>query len=615
MKWLLPLLLAVSGAVADAATAPNIVFIFADDHAYQAVSAYGESRKLLETPHLDRIAQQGMLFDRCIVTNSICGPSRATVLTGKYSHLNGFYNNTNSVFDGSQVTFPKLLRQVGYQTAMIGKWHLESDPTGFDFWQILIGQGVYYNAPMIRNGEKNKTDGYITDVITDASLDWLKNRDKSRPFLLMCHHKAPHRSWEPALRDLAADGDRVYGEPATLFDDYSGRGLAEHDQDMMIAQPGKFGINDVDLKLTPPKDLNPEQRKVWDAYYEPRNAAFRALHLTGRDLVKWKYQRYMHDYLATVRGVDESVARILDYLDREGLSENTIVVYSSDQGFYLGEHGWFDKRWIFEQSLRTPLLIRWPGVIHPGSVNKDIVSNLDFAETFLDAAGVKPPAEMQGHSLLPLFRGERPADWRTSFYYQYYEYPTPHHVRPHYGVITDRYKLVRFYGTGEDYSELFDLQTDPMEMRSVYGQAAYADVQAQLAVELTRLRTELKVPEKTPASAFGNRPVTPPEDLRTVAGVERRRPYLAAGTRRTLSISTRSIGVLFSLPLVGTLAMRSSTSSPAISSPKAVYWRSRNFASPWQRKNWLPAESGCAERAIEITPRTWDLALNSALIW
>ncbi len=324
-----------------------------------------------------------MRFDRCLVPNSICGPSRATVLTGKYSHLNGFYNNTNSRFDGSQTTFPKLLQAAGYQTAIVGKWHLVSDPTGFDYWHILPGQGVYYNPPMIKDGEKIQHQGYTTDIITDLSLDWLKGRDKSKPFLLMCQHKAPHREWEPALRHLGHDGDRVYPEPETLFDDYAGRGLAEHDQDMTIAKT----MNPKDLKLTAPAQLKPEQRAKWDAYYEPRNEAFRQAKLTGRDLVRWKYQRYMHDYLGMSKAVDESVGRLLKFLDDEGLASNTDRVYCSDQGFYLGEHGWFDKRWIFEESLRTPLLVRWPGVTPPGTVNDDLVSNLDFAETFLEAAG------------------------------------------------------------------------------------------------------------------------------------------------------------------------------------------------------------------------------------
>jgi arylsulfatase A-like enzyme len=482
---------------------PSILFIFSDDHAFQAISAYGESRHLLQTPNLDRLAGEGMRFDRCLVPNSICGPSRASILSGKYSHKNGFYNNTNSRFDGSQTTFPKLLQKAGYQTAIVGKWHLVSDPTGFDFWQILPGQGVYYNPPMIRNGENVTMDGYVTDVITDLSLDWLKRRDKSKPFLLMSQHKAPHREWAPALRHLGHDAGRKYPEPPTLFDDYAGRGLAERDQDMTIEKT----MNEKDLKLTPPPQLTPEQRKAWDAYYEPRNEPFRAAKLAGRDLVAWKYQRYMHDYLGCIKAVDESVGRLLKFLDEEGLANNTIVIYSSDQGFYLGEHGWFDKRWIFEESLRTPLLVRWPGVTKARSVNKDIVSNIDFAGTFLEMAGLPIPSEMQGRSLVPLLKGKTPAGWRQSFYYQYYEYPVPHRVRPHYGVVTGRYKLVHFYGSDADYWELFDLKTDPHELRSVYGLSKYAAEQNRLHEELARLRQKLEVPETDDPKASGNEPL------------------------------------------------------------------------------------------------------------
>jgi arylsulfatase A-like enzyme len=482
-----------------AADRPNILFILADDHGYQAISAYQDARALIATPQLDRLATGGMRFNRCLVTNSICGPSRATILTGTYNHINGFVNNSNCRFDGSQLTFPKLLQAAGYQTAMIGKWHLESDPTGFDFWQILPGQGQYYNPRMIRNGEAITVPGYVTDIITDASLDWLAHRDPAKPFLLMCHHKAPHREWEPPLSGLDFDHDRVYAEPPTLFDDYSGRGIAEHDQDMTIAKT----MVAKDLKLTPPPGLTAAQRTTWDAYYDPRNAAFRTANLTGAALVRWKYQRYMHDYLACIRSVDDNVGRILDYLETSGLAANTIVVYSSDQGFFLGEHGWFDKRWIFEESLRAPLLVRWPGAARPGSVDDHLVSNLDFAQTFLDAAGLPAPARMQGRSLIPVLKGAAPTDWRTSFYYQYYEYPEPHHVRPHYGVVTDRYKLVRFYGTGEDYSELFDLERDPHELTSLFGSPGTAAIQHQLEQELARLRTDLQVPNAIPVTWFG----------------------------------------------------------------------------------------------------------------
>jgi arylsulfatase A-like enzyme len=491
--------LALVGATVHAADKPNVVFIFSDDHAYQAISAYNDPRKLNETPNIDRIGREGMRFDRCLVPNSICGPSRATVITGKYSHANGFYNNSPTMrFDGSQVTFPKLLQKVGYQTTIVGKWHLVSDPTGFDFWQILPGQGVYYNPPMRRNGQQVKLTGYTTDLITDVSLDWLKQRDKSKPFVLMMQHKAPHREWSPALRHLGHDGDRKYAEPDTLFDDYAGRGKAEHQQDMTIAKT----FTPLDVKFNTPPSLNAEQRKVWDAYYGPRNEAFKTANLQGKDLVRWRYNRYMHDYLGCIKAVDESVGRMLKYLDDEGLSKNTIVVYASDQGFYLGEHGWFDKRWIFEESLRTPCLIRWPGVTKPGSTDAHMVSNLDFAETFLEAAGQPIPADMQGKSLVPVLRGETPADWRKSFYYHYYERPGPHNVARHYGVVTDRFKLAYFYEPDMNYWELFDLQKDPHEMTSVFGKPEYAAQQKELETELARLRKELKVPDPDPAATM-----------------------------------------------------------------------------------------------------------------
>jgi arylsulfatase A-like enzyme len=499
-------LLALAGPVQGANSSPNILFIMADDHAWQAVSAYGESRHLIETPNIDRLAREGMRFDRCLVCNSLCGPSRASILTGTYSHINGFYNNSNCRFDGSQITYPKRLQPAGYQTAMIGKWHLESDPTGFDHWEILPGQGVYYNPEMIRDGHRVQRQGYVTDIITDLSLEWLKQRDPGKPFMLLCWQKAPHRIWEPALRDLDFDHDRTYALPDTLFDDYSGRGVAEHDQNMTIAKTMRV---DEDCKLTDPPELTVEQRATWDAYYAPRNQAFVNKHLSGNALTEWKYNRFMHDYLACIKGLDDSVGRLLKYLDDTGLASNTIVIYSSDQGFFLGEHGWFDKRWIFQESARTPLLIRWPGVIQPGGVNKDLISNMDLAETFLEAAGLPIPARMQGRSLMPLLRGGTPSDWRTAFYYHYYEYPADHHVRPHYGVITDRYTLTHFYWPDVDYWELFDRDKDPGEMRSILGDPAYADVQAQLMQEVTRLRVELKEPAKDDPKAYGPQPKNP----------------------------------------------------------------------------------------------------------
>jgi len=493
--------LAGSISAADAQR-PNILFIFCDDLAYQSVSAYGDPRKLLDTPNIDRLGREGCRFDRCLVTNSICGPSRATILTGKYSHKNGFYNNSNSRFDASQPTFPKMMQAAGYTTAIVGKWHLISDPTGFDYWHILPGQGAYYNPPMIRNGEKFKHTGYATDIITDLSIDWLKNRDKSKPFVLMSQHKAPHREWAPPTRLLGWDNDRKYPEPETLFDDYAGRSKAVSDHQMGLDN----AYSPRDAKLVPETSLNEEQLKAWNAYYEPRNEAFRKANLTGKDLIRWRYNRYMHDYLGCVKAVDENIGRLLDFLDKEDLAKNTLVIFTSDQGFYLGEHGWFDKRWIFEESLRSPMFARWPGVTKPGSSTSRIVSLLDVAETILDAAGQKIPTDMQGRSFLPLAKGETPADWRSSLYYHYYEYPQPHHVRPHYGVVTDRYKLVHYYKPDVNDWELLDRKEDPHETKSFYSDPSYADTVKELHKELDRLRKEVDETGEPPRAAHGNLP-------------------------------------------------------------------------------------------------------------
>ncbi|MCP3904832.1 MAG: sulfatase [Planctomycetes bacterium] len=477
-------LMTAAGRGADE-TRPNILFIFADDHAYQAIGAYGSV--INETPSIDRIAREGMRFDRCLVTNSICGPSRAVIQTGMYSHRNGYFRNGN-VFDGDQRTFPKLLRGAGYQTAVVGKWHLRSDPTGFDHWDVLIGQGPYYNPPMIANGTRVERVGYTTDIITDLALDWLKQRDAKRPFMLMVQHKAPHRNWQPGPEHLATYDDVMIPEPPTLFDDLATRGTAARTANMSIAET----LTRFDLKLDPPKNLTATQRAAWEVAYGPKNAAFEAAKPTGDDLVRWKYQRYLKDYLRCIASVDDNVARLLAFLDDTGLAANTIVVYCSDQGFYLGEHGWFDKRWMYEESLRTPLLVRWPGVAAPGSVNGRIVSNLDLAETFLEAAGVPVPEDMQGRSLVPLLRGADPGDWRRSFYYHYYEFPGAHSVRRHYGVCDERYKLIHFYNLGE--WELYDLHRDPHELRNVYADPAHAAVVETMMIELTRLRATLDVP-------------------------------------------------------------------------------------------------------------------------
>lgn len=481
-----------------AADRPNIVFIFTDDHCEQALSAYDPSR--MTTPNMDRLAKEGMLFNRCYVTNAICGPSRAVILTGKYSHLNGFMTNGNS-FDGDQQTFPKLLQKAGYQTAVLGKWHLKTTPQGFDHFQILPGQGAYYNPAMRVMGKDGKevptkVTGYTTDIITDLTLDWLKEkRDDSKPFMVMCQHKAPHRNWQPGPDYLKWLDDKTIPEPDTLYDDYKGRTSAASEQTMEI----KRHLSANDLKLNKPRGLNAEQLEKWNAAYGPKNEAFEKAKATmsEKEIIQWKYQRYVKDYLRCVKSVDDGIGRILDYLDESGLAKNTIVIYSSDQGWYLGEHGWYDKRWMYEESLRTPLLVRWPGIVKAGSRNEDIVSNLDFAETFLDVAGVKVPSDMQGRSIAPLLKGEAAKDWRKSFYYHYYEFPGAHSVARHYGVTNGHHKLIHFYQKEE--WELFDLKKDPNEMKSVHGDPNYAVVQKEMEIELARLRKEFKVPEVDPS--------------------------------------------------------------------------------------------------------------------
>ena len=502
--FLFALLLAFPAMTADR---PNIVFVFTDDHAAHAISAYGS--KINKTPHMDRLAREGMLFERCYVSNAICGPSRAVILTGKHSHLNGFFRN-GITFNGAQQTFPKLLRKAGYTTAVIGKWHLRSTPTGFDYFDVLIGQGPYYNPPMKTTNEAGeviteKNTGYTTDIITDKALAWLKkDRDPKKPFMLMYQHKAPHRNWQPGPKHLTMFDDVTIPEPKTLFDDYKGRTSAAGKQTMTIAR--HLSANDLKLNAGP-NNLTPEQKKLWDAAYGPKNEAFRKANLQGEALVKWKYQRYIKDYLRCVQSVDDNLGRVLDYLDESGLAKNTIVIYSSDQGWYLGDHGWYDKRWMYEESLVMPLLVRWPGVIKPGSRNGDIVSNLDFAQTFLDIAGVKSPADMQGGSLVPLFKGRVPKHWRTHFYYHYYEFPGAHSVARHYGVTNGRHKLIHFYQNDE--WELFDLKKDPNELLSVYGNSDYKKIQSDLLAELKRLRVHYKVPEEDPVRPQRQRPNRP----------------------------------------------------------------------------------------------------------
>ena len=464
---------------------PNIVFFFTDDHAPHAIGAYnGWLKSVNPTPEIDKLANDGMLFENSFCTNSICGPSRAVIMSGKHSHKNGFMNNGNS-FDWNQQIFPKILRAAGYHTALYGKSHLKGKPQGFDSWAVLPGQGDYYNPAMITPKGRKIINGYCTDIVTDMAIDFIKeSKELGKPFMLMCQHKAPHRTWMPALRHLHLYDDITIPEPQTLFDQYEGRIPAQH-QEMEIDRH-MYLDHDLFTDLTPDLDfpkqrlpsqdrsayvnmkrMTPEQLKTWRAAYGPKDKAFREAKLTGRDLVRWKFQRYAKNYLRAIKGVDENLARLRKALEDQGLADNTVFVYSSDQGFYIGDHGWYDKRWMYEESLKMPLIISWPGVIKPGSRNTDLVQNLDYAQTFLEMAGAKTPSDMQGTSLVPLLKGNKPNDWRKSIYYHYYEYPSYHQVPRHNGIRTERYKLINFYEFGE--WEFYDLKTDPDELKNLYG--------------------------------------------------------------------------------------------------------------------------------------------------
>jgi len=460
MKPLLTLVALAAGGLSAAAGdgRPNILYIMADDHAAHAISAYGS--KINKTPQIDRIAREGRRFSDCFVTNSICTPSRAAILTGKYSHINGVpvFNR----FDGSQPTVAKYLQAAGYQTGMIGKWHLGSDPTGFDYWNILPGQGVYFDPAFITRAGFQKHTGYCTDIITEFALDFLKDRPRDKPFFLMCHHKAPHRPWQPDEKHRKKWENVQVPEPETFNDDYATRSDAAREATMRIDRDLRPG----DYKRKPPAGLS----------------------ATG--LKKWKYQRYMQDYLACIDSIDDSVGTLLDYLERHGLAENTIVIYTSDQGFFLGDHDWFDKRFMYEESLRMPFLVRWPGTIKAGSVSDAMILNVDFAPTLMAAAGLQIPADIQGRSFLPLLKGETSKDWRTSMYYRYYHYPQDHRVQPHYGLRTEQYKLIYFNKINQ--WELFDLKKDPHELNNLYGKPAYAETIQSLKEEMYRLKKELK---------------------------------------------------------------------------------------------------------------------------
>lgn len=480
----------------------NILYIMSDDHSYQTISAYNDS--YIETPNIDRIARDGARFTNSFVANSISGPSRACLLTGKHSHKNGFTDNTQQ-FDGNQQTFPKLLQQAGYQTAVIGKWHLTSEPTGFDYWNILTGQGDYYNPNFIDNGEKKQIQGYVTNITTDLALDWLENkRDKNKPFCLLLHHKAPHRTWMPDTCDLDLYDDVVYPVPETFYDQYDGR-IAAAEQEMSIMKDMDLIY---DLKMADAeneihtagleqagrniyKRMTPEQKAAWDKHYVPVIQKFKEQKPEGKELAEWKYQRYMHDYMRVIHSVDRNVGRVLDYIEKNGLLDNTLIIYTSDQGFYMGEHGWFDKRFMYEESFRTPLLARLPGGMK-GDI-PEMVQNIDHAATFLQLAGVEIPEDIQGESYLSLLKGEKPKDWRKSLYYHFYEYPGEHAVKRHYGIRTERYKLIHFYHDIDAW-ELYDLQEDPSEMNNIYGDEKYADLVDSLKVELRKLQEQYDDP-------------------------------------------------------------------------------------------------------------------------
>ena len=489
---------------------PNIIFIMSDDHAYQAISAY--DNRLIETPNIDRIAKMGILFTQASVTNSICAPSRATILTGKHSHLNGKIDN-HFPFDTTNITFPQILQKAGYQTAMFGKLHFGNSPKGFDQFKILPDQGAYYNPDFITKYEGNiQVQGYVTDIITDMTLDWLqKERKKEQPFMLMYLHKAPHRSWLMAERHLDEFTNKTIPEPETLFDDYSGRTSSAAEAEMNIlhhmAWAGdnkvfpevmdELGISEIGYDKRryayETSRFTPSQAENFRKAYSKINDEFKKNYpkMTDKEKMKWKYQRYMQDYLGTIKAVDENVGRLLDYLQQNKLMENTIIVYTSDQGFYLGEHGWFDKRFVYDQSFKTPLLIAWPGKTKPGSRSDELVQNLDFAQTFLDAAGVSAPADMQGESFLPLLKGQTQKWTRDAVYYHYYEYPAEHMVNRHYAIITKDYKLIHYYYV-EDQWELIDRKKDPLELKNVYNDPVYAKIKKDLHARLEQLRKKYK---------------------------------------------------------------------------------------------------------------------------
>lgn len=531
---------------------PNIVYIMCDDHAYQCISAYGSAlSKLAPTPNIDRLAERGMRFDRAFVENSLSTPSRACLMTGQYSHQNG-QRQLGEGIDTSRTFFTELLQEAGYQTAVVGKWHMGCDPKGFDYYHVYNDQGQYWN-PQYRGTDTNNEfvveEGYSTDLTTDHALSFIEHRDPSKPFCLLLHHKAPHRNWQANLKYLGMYDDVEFPMPENFYDDYATRGSAARTQKMSVTRdmrweqdfkvPEMLDLNNPDSKdsynalMGEINRMTPEQRSAWGRYYFPRNRRLLEAQLKGKDLDNWKYQVYIRDYMSVIASVDESVGRVLDYLDKNGLTDNTMIVYTSDQGFYMGEHGWFDKRFMYEESLRTPLIVSYPGYTKPGSVCNRLVQNIDYAPTFLALAGVQQPKDMPGRSLVPVLNnGDNVKNWRQSIYYHYYDYPTYHMVRKHDGVRTERYKLIHFYGKGGldavsenkyqnvpgtreygtmkglesigyfepkdeavDYCELYDLQTDPHEQNNIFGKPGTEKIMKQLQRELDKYRKTLAVDE------------------------------------------------------------------------------------------------------------------------
>lgn len=475
----------------------NIIYIMTDDHTAQMMSCY--DNRYIDTPNLDRIAADGIRFTNSFVANSLSGPSRACMLTGKHSHANGFTDNTKSRFNGEQQTMPKLLQKGGYQTAIIGKWHLGSLPTGFDYWEIIPGQGDYYNPDFITmDRDTIRHKGYLTDIITEKSINWLENsRNQTKPFALFIHHKAAHRNWMAKLEDLPLYEDKTFEFPDNFYDNYENR-VAASQQEMSIAKDMDLIYDlkmlhlDKDSKLKKNYEwilsrMTKEQREEWDQFYNPISEDFYRQNLTGKDLANWKFQRYIRDYMKVVKALDDNVGTLLDYLEEHNLLENTLIVYTSDQGFYMGEHGWFDKRFMYEESMRTPLIMRLPKRYNRRGDVKELVQNIDYAPTFLDIAKVDIPKDVHGISLLPLIRGDKNLEWRKSLYYHFYEFPAEHRVKRHYGVRTERYKLIHFYNDIDSW-ELYDLKTDPKEMNNIYGKKGTQEIVNLLQLELLNLQ-------------------------------------------------------------------------------------------------------------------------------